>query len=316
MTTDPSPASTPPRRARRPRRVLRGLGSVLCVLALTMLGLGAGLWLGSPASAATPPLEVDMYDGLGFVSSTATPLLTVGGLAPGGSVAGEMQVKDVSGNTAASGSVDAISLRIINTTATDGGPAGKPPVVGSGSALQAALTFEVQVFAVPSGTLLRQSTESVASLGAAAGVPLAAGLLDGQIVKVRVTAALPDGLPGVDNPFQYGKFAFDLELALTSAATPTGGGGGAGGGDNAVVLTTPSSIEVLDTASTAPDDENVAVRPGGDNVIVLGENQEALPNTGVPVASMLIIGGGVLAIGIVVLLLTRRKPQPERSRRE
>lgn len=286
--------------------VLRQLGAGMTTLALIALGLGAGLWFGSPAAAATPPIQVDMHDGGGFVTSTGTPLLDVAALAPGGSVAGSMDVLDDSDYAAGSGYSDTISLTLVSLVTTDGGPAGGPVNIGSGAALAGALQFTVTV--IGPGTIPAHGTLSVAQLQA--GITLASGLINGNTLAVSATAALPSSL---GNEAQYGQVSFRLAVELSSDPVNGGGGPGPGvpgtpggtgdtgdnGGQDNV---TPPQIDVEGTGNeeTAGGDQT------GTDIIVLGENKDDLGYTGLPLALLLTVGGGVLVAGVALMFAGRR----------
>jgi LPXTG-motif cell wall-anchored protein len=283
---------------------MRRIGGLAVTMALIVLGLGAGLWLGTPASAATPPIQVDMHDGSGYVTSTSTSLLDVSALAPGGSASGTMDVKDDSGNAAGSGSTDTITLTMVDVTTADG------KVAGAGDALRDALRFTVSV--TGAGTIPSHGVLTLADL--VSGVTLASGLVNGDVLHVSATASLP---AGVGNEVQYGKVGFNLALDLTSTSADGGGSGtdGSPGGvangsiGNAVGAAggqgTPGTPEVAGEHQELPA-RNSDSSTGG-NVLVLGENKSELPNTGVPVVSMLVVGGGVLIAGLAPLYAARRR---------
>lgn len=318
MTTTQTVLTPPPGRSRPRRgRALRRAGGLLSTLGLVVLGLAGGLWLGSPASAAAPPIQVKMAGDTDFSTVASTPLLNMTDLVPGGSVSGSMQVRDASGNDGDSGLADTISLQMVNVTIADG-PVGGPTRAGSGQALVKALGLTVHVAA--SGTSAG-ATETVASLES--GVTLASGLHDDDVLKVTVLATLPNRDPLLDNAFQYGRIAFDLQLELTSAAVNPGGTGGAGTGGGAGGGAGPgiqepgnaagnvgggSHIQVLGTESVvAGPAGGAAGAPGKGSILVLGEHGGSLSYTGAPIIAMLAAGGAALLLGLVLLLAARRR---------
>ncbi len=324
MTSTTQTALTPPLGRPRPRRgrALRRAGGLLSTLALVALGLAGGMWLGSPASAATEPIQVKMAGDQDFSTVASTPLLNMSDLVPGGSVSGTMQVRDASGNHGGSGFTDAISLQMVNVTIADGA-SGEPTRAGSGQALANALGLTVHVAA---GGDTAEAAETVVSLES--GVTLASGLHDGDVLGVTVTATLPSRNPVLDNAFQYGRITFDLQLELTSAAVNPGGGtggegngggqgGGVGGGAGPGVqqpgnaagnVGGGSQIQVLGTESVvAGPARGAAGAPGKGGILVLGEHRGALSYTGAPIIAMLAAGGVVLVLGLVLLAAGRRR---------
>ncbi|MBN9609453.1 MAG: hypothetical protein BGO26_07275 [Actinobacteria bacterium 69-20] len=320
MMTTTQTVHTPPLGRSRPRRgrAMRRTGGLLSTLALVTLGLAGGLWLGSPASAAAPPIQVKMAGDTDFSTVASTPLLNMTDLVPGGSVSGTMQVRDASGNGGDSGLADTISLQMVNVTIADG-PVGGPTRAGSGQALAKALGLTVHVAA--NGTSAG-AAETVASLESS--VTLASGLHDGDVLEVTMTATLPNRDPVLDNAFQYGRITFDLQLELTSAAVNPGGGtGGAGTGGGADGGAGPgiqqpgnvaenagggSHIQVLGTESVvAGPAGGAAGAPGKAGILVLGEHGGSLSYTGAPIIAMLAAGGAALLLGLVLLLAARRR---------
>ncbi len=292
--------SRPPRSTR-----MRRLGGIAVTMALIVLGLGAGLWLGSPAGAATPPIRVDMGDGAGFVASTSATLLDVSALAPGGIASGSMNVLDNSDHDPGSATTDTITL-LMTDVATAGGPTNP----GAGVALKNALRFTVTVTG-PAGSMPVHGALTTADLQT--GIVLASGLARGDILAVAATASLPSS---VGNEVQYGRFGFDLALDLTSAA-PGGAsdsvgsnGASAGSVDDAGAVgkqVNEGTPEVAAEHQELPPGEVENGSPDDHNVLVLGENKSSLPNTGVPVVSLIAVGGVVLLIGIGLLRASRHR---------
>lgn len=310
-----------PQQARAPRRGgawMRRIGGVAVTMALVVLGLGAGLWLGSPASAATGSIEVDMGDGSGYVTGTATKLLDMSALAPGGSVSGDMKVRDASGNDAAS--PVAVVLMAVGVTYGDTCALTKAECLAASTALAGKLSFDISSTAeagslghgIPStGVTLKMLTED--------GVVIGDGMVDPDTLEVTVTASLDFGSTG--NEVQYGSVTFNLALGLMPSEPGSDGDPGTGdttetvGGDTGPVVVggggagTPGAPEVASENQELPPDQVVNQGPGvaEDDIIVLGESKSELPNTGVPVVSMLTVGGGVLLVGLALLYAARRR---------
>jgi len=295
-------------RPRRSTRWMRRFGGIAVTMALIALGLGAGLWLGSPAGAATPPMRVDMGDGAGFVASTDVALLDVSALAPGGSASGTMKVLDDSDHHPGSTMTDTVTLLMTDVTTTDGA-SGRPSNPGAGAALMNALRFTVTVTGT-AGSIPVRGTLTAADLQA--GLILASGLLHGDILSVSATASLPTS---VGNEVQYGRFGFDLALELTSVTpggTDPGGRGGASAGSagRGGAVGNPVGEGAPDVAAEhqeLPTGNSGTRSPDDRSILVLGENKTSLPHTGVPVVSLIGVGGVVLVVGLGLLWASRRR---------
>lgn len=312
---------------------LRRIGSGCVVLALTMLGIGAGLWLGSPASAATPPLKVDMGDGV-FTDTPAIPLLSIASLAPGGKISGSMTVRDDSDSTAGTGLSDSIALGILDGWTTGSTcPASAPPAcAGSGDALKDALVFTLSV---QQGATVLIDAQALTADQLIAGVTLATRVIAPTDLRVTLDAALPDRDPAADNLLQYGTFAFSFGLAVTptadpdngpdvdtptdpgdtdAAAGPEGGstsgaqpGADAGGGS---ISDADGSIDVLGASGEQAGGSTGSAgpfNPENPDILVLGQSQEALGYTGAPITIFLVSGLTVLATGLVLVAVGRRR---------
>lgn len=309
MTAPSTPVASPQQRGARGEAWLRRTGGIAVTVAMIVLGLGAGLWLGSPASAATGSIQVDMGDGH-FVSSTSRELLNVSALAPGGSVTGTMTVRDTSGNDG-SHRGDTITLRALHVTYGDSCPLLRAECRAASRALGAQISFTVAADG-PRGTGTSPSTlKSLGSRGAVIGTDM----VDQDTLTVTVTATLD--FDAVGNEVQYGSVAFDLALELTGSAGEPGNNGAAGVGDasagpigsgTVAPAVRPGAPEVAgEERQLAPD--NAANRSGDadDDILVLGESTSSLPDTGVPVAPMFAIGGGALIAGLGLLWAARRR---------
>jgi LPXTG-motif cell wall-anchored protein len=288
---------------------MRRIGGAAVTMALVVLGLGAGLWLGSPASAATGDIEVDMGDGI-FVTSTPTKLLDSSALAPGGSVRGHMMVRDASDHDG-SDFVDAITLMAVGVSYGDTCPLLTSADCSAAShALADKLSFGIAASgAGGTGT----STADLTSL-TDVGVDIGSGMVHGNTLDVTVTVSLDKA---VGNDVQYGSVMFNLALGLSSTtpepsdgttlhgrpdsdAGPAAVAGGAG----------PSLPEVAsENQELGPDDVGSpgASSVGGKDILVLGESKSELPNTGMPAASLLAVGGAVLAAGLALVFAGRRR---------
>lgn len=319
MTAPESPAqSLQPRDSRRRAAWLRRIGGVAVTMALIVLGLGAGLWLGSPASAAPGSLQVDMGDGH-FVSRTSAKLLDISALAPGGSVTGTMKVRDTSGNDG-SHHGDTIKLKAQQVTYSDSCPLpSKQQCRTASRALGNRIAFTVSSGGTGGTGTSTTTLKALDSRGAVLGT----GMVDQGMLTVTVTASLD--FDAVGNDVQYGSVRFDLALELTGSGNGTAGGtgdddgpsgrGGASGGAGSPGDTVDSDgagahgvPQVAGEQRELPPG-NATDRDGnaGTNFLVLGENRSELPNTGVPIASMLAIGGGVLLGGLGMLWAARRR---------
>jgi LPXTG-motif cell wall-anchored protein len=306
-------------RGRRPGAWLRRIGGAAVTMALIVLGLGAGLWLGSPASAAPGSIQVDMGDG-NFVSSTSSTLLDIAALAPGGSVTGTMKVRDTSGNDGAHRR-DAIKLRALGVALGD-----SCPLPSKQSCREASRALGDQISFTISSTGAGGTGASTTTLKTldSRGVVLGLGMVDQDTLTVTVTASLD--FEAVGDDVQYGSVAFDLALELTSSGNGsgngadggpedlTGRGGAAGGAGSSGDAIGPGDAVAPGAPQVAG--ENRELPPGeatdrgsdaGKNILVLGENRSELPNTGVPVAPMLAVGGGVLLVGLGLLYAARRR---------
>jgi hypothetical protein len=264
------------------------------------------MWLGSPASAAPGSIQVDMGDGQ-FVSSTSAKLMNISALAPGGSVTGTMKVRDTSGNDGAHHR-DAIKLKALHVTYGDSCPLLRAECRAASRALGEQISFTVSSFgAGGTGT----SITTLRALGSG-GAVLGTGMADQDTLTVAVTAALD--FDAVGNDVQYGSVAFDLALELTGAGNGSGSGA-ATSGDNA--STGQGSARNADTSGVphvAGEQQELSpgsatdngVDAGSGDILVLGESRSSLSNTGVPVASLLALGGGVLVAGLGLLWAARR----------
>lgn len=301
-----------PGASRRGATWMRRIGSLAVTMALIVLGLGAGLWLGSPASADTGDIQVHMDDDTPGVFSTSTPkkLLDMSALAPGGSVSGHMLVLDAS-NSDGTSKVDSITLMAMGVTYGDTCPLPAADCLAASHKLAEKLSFEI-VTSGPGNT--GTSTTTLAALETD-GVVIGSGMGNSNTLDVTVTASLDKT---VGNDVQYGSVTFNLGLALVSASVTTGGGdnnptdntvGGIAGGDVSGNQGNAGTPEVAGEHQELPPDNVIAQgsgTAGGKDILVLGENQSALPNTGVPVASLLALGGGVLLVGLGLLWAARR----------
>lgn len=297
-----------PRGAGRRGAWMRRIGGVAVTMALIVLGLGAGLWLGSPASAESGDLEVDMGDG-SFVTSTSTKLLDISALAPGGSVNGHMRVRDASGHDGTD-FVDAITLMAVGVSYGDTCPlATSAECLAASHALAEKLSFKIVVTGTGgTGT----STTDLTSL-TDVGVDIGSGMVHGNTLDVTVTVSLDKG---VGNDVQYGSVSFAMALGLRSSEPGSGSDttpGDTGGGSVPAAIAGGAGPSLPEVASENQDlgPDNVG-SPGanpadGKDILVLGENKSELPNTGVPVASLLAVGGAVLAAGLALLLAGRRR---------
>lgn len=189
--------------------------AVALVVAVAASGLCLATVLGTPAQAQqSGPIQIAMPDkGVGFTSGATPPLLDIADLMPGGSVTGVMEIRN------ASGTPGVFSLHMINIATEDTCVAASGrSCAGSGSALEAALRFRMDVstgrFGVGNAPVAHWSG-SVSDLASNDGVPVAAGVADGDTRWVRLTASLafPTG-----NAIQYGALGFDLQLGLAGAA--------------------------------------------------------------------------------------------------
>lgn len=307
------------------RSLLRRLGGGAVTLAVLTLGIAGGLLLGSPASAAgSGDIEVKLPTDADFSNFTAAPLLDISDLAPGGAVAGTVQIRDASDVSGANGITDRLSLQMINVTASDDCDVAAA-CTGSGAALARALSFAVHVTSDPSGADLHQSTETVSSLST--GIPLAVGLTNGRAVTLTLSASLP---AGTGSTVAYGRLKFDLALSLApvggNAAAGSGSGGNSGNGlpgaaaDGDASGSTPDVVEVLGTSRVAAAKPGGAGRPGNPDepgqgsVLVLGQHGGSLSYTGLPLYVMLATGAAVLLAGIALLIAARpRKRRVARS---
>jgi hypothetical protein len=257
--------------------VLGRIDGAAIVVALVALVFAATLALtGRARAAGSDTVQIKMSGQSSFTSGSTRPLLDTHGLGPGGSVTGSMLVRDNSGASLGS---DSVYLTMINVRPSDGCPAGGSGCAGSGSALSDALRFKLDVFEPASGVTIRHSTETVSSLQR--GVLLGAGLADGDVVQVSVTASLPFQSTG--DEVQYGGLGFNLRLDLISVAGESGslGDDGAGGDGH--------------PGTPAP----------GDGGLVIGGDQGELASTGAPVRMLIGVGAVLLGLGVILILVTR-----------
>jgi LPXTG-motif cell wall-anchored protein len=253
------------------------------------------------------------------VSSTSTKLLDISELAPGGSVTGTMKVRDTSGNDG-SHHGDTIKLRSMHVTYDDSCPlASKQSCRTASRALGDRISFTVSSSGA-GGT--GASTTTLNKLGGP-GVVIGRDMVDQDTLTVTVIASLD--FEAVGNEVQYGSVAFDLALELTGLGNGsgngadggpedlTGRGGAAGGSGSSGDAIAPGDADAPGAPQVAGENRelpsgNATDRDGdaGTNILVLGENRSELPSTGVPVAPMLAIGGGVLMAGLGLLWAARR----------
>src|SRR5690606_22050383 len=120
----------------------------------------------------------------------------------------------------------------------------------------------------------------------------------------------------IGNDVQYGSVSFNMALGLTPSEPRSRGdtepGDTSGGSAPAAIVggAGPAAPEVAsENQDLGPDNGGGpgANSADGKDILVLGENQSELPNTGVPVASLLSLGGAVLAAGLALLLAGRRR---------
>ncbi len=318
---------------------LRRIGGAMIALALTALGLAAGLFLGGPAGAAdTDTIQVKMAGQGDFADFAPDPLLDIADLAPGRSVSGTMELRDNSGATLENDFTDTISLTMIDVTL---GAACSPDDSGcpdASTALAGALRFSLLVKAIPSGTVLRQSAETLASLRL--GVPLATGLKGGDEIRVQLSAWLP--FDSVGNEVADGSVGFNLQLDLLSvgsqsAEETSGGDDGSGAGDGSGPAQPgdggadnsddggssdraaeaggddtdggPGDIEVLDTSHAAapPVPSTSQAGPSKPGTVVLGRDKDDLASTGTPIITLAGTAIALLIAGSLILSIARRR---------